>query len=180
MNAWISKSKNSDFLKYKVSWAQNTTDYKTFVRPILEYASSVWDPYTQGNKDKLEAVQRRAARFVCNKYHRTASVTRMLEQLGWPSLEQRRKTARLSMLYKIRTGIIQMDEKITGENLVSKRDRPRRDQHNKLYIEDNNFKQDYRLGSFFPRTIENWNDLSQKTVDADSLDTFVSRVCSEF
>ena len=21
--------------------------YKTFVRPILEYASSVWDPYTQ-------------------------------------------------------------------------------------------------------------------------------------
>ncbi|KAL8615930.1 hypothetical protein ACOMHN_034606 [Nucella lapillus] len=35
--------------------------YKAFVRPILEYASSVWDPHTQKNIDKLEAVQRRAA-----------------------------------------------------------------------------------------------------------------------
>ena len=154
--------------------------YKTFVRPILEYASSVWDPYTQGNKDKLEAVQRRAARFVCSNYHRTSSVTRMIEELGWPSLEQRRKTARLAMLYKMREGIIQIDENITKENLVGKGERPRRDKHNKQYIEDNSFKQDYRLGSFYPKTIENWNDLSQKMVDADSLDTFVSRVCSEF
>ena len=35
--------------------------YKAFVRPILEYASSVWDPYTQMSTDKLEAVQRQTA-----------------------------------------------------------------------------------------------------------------------
>ena len=39
--------------------------YKSFVRPILEYACSVWDPHTQKQIDKIEAVQRRAARFVC-------------------------------------------------------------------------------------------------------------------
>ena len=33
------------------------------VRPILEYASSVWDPHTTANIQKLESVQRRAARF---------------------------------------------------------------------------------------------------------------------
>ena len=30
--------------------------YKTLVRPILEYASSAWDPYTQTNITQLEAV----------------------------------------------------------------------------------------------------------------------------
>ena len=35
--------------------------YKALVRPILEYASLVLDPYTQKSIDKLEAVQRRAA-----------------------------------------------------------------------------------------------------------------------
>ena len=32
--------------------------YKAFVRPILQFVSLVWDPYTQKSIDKLEAVQR--------------------------------------------------------------------------------------------------------------------------
>ena len=44
----------------------------------LEYASAVWDPFTEDNIHKLEAVQRRAAQFVCNSYRQTASVSSML------------------------------------------------------------------------------------------------------
>jgi hypothetical protein len=36
--------------------------YKFLVRPSLEYACSVWDPYTKENIIQLEQVQRRAAR----------------------------------------------------------------------------------------------------------------------
>ena len=36
--------------------------YKTFVRPQLEYASSVWAPHTHCNIDRIEAVLRLAAR----------------------------------------------------------------------------------------------------------------------
>ena len=32
----------------------NEADYKGPVRPVLEYGSSVWDPYTLGLQDKLE------------------------------------------------------------------------------------------------------------------------------
>ena len=40
--------------------------YKGLVRPNVEYASTVWDPYTKQNKDRVEMVQRRAARYVLN------------------------------------------------------------------------------------------------------------------
>ena len=55
--------------------------YKGLVRPNVEDASTVWDPYTKQNKDRVEMVQRRAARYVLNCYERTASVTEMLKQL---------------------------------------------------------------------------------------------------
>ena len=44
--------------------------YKNMVRPILEYGSSVWDPYTQNIQDELEKVHNRAARFVTRNYSR--------------------------------------------------------------------------------------------------------------
>ena len=74
--------------------------YKTIVRPKLEYCASIWDPYQQTYKDKLEAVQRRAARFVCKEYRRSYSVSAMIAKLAWSSLENRRAATRLTLLYK--------------------------------------------------------------------------------
>ena len=44
------------------------------VRPTLEFASPVWDPYTVKNINKLEAVQKRVARWVVNRHRQTFSV----------------------------------------------------------------------------------------------------------
>ena len=71
--------------------------YKALVRPILEYGQSVWDPYTASATSRVEAVQRRAARFVTNRYGRTTSVSHMLERLEWEPLTERRRQARLLM-----------------------------------------------------------------------------------
>ena len=72
--------------------------YKTLVRPQVEYASSVWSPHTDKNIKKIEMIQRRAARWVKNNYSTYDSITNMLEDLGWRSLENRRIDARLVML----------------------------------------------------------------------------------
>ena len=57
--------------------------YLTYVRPILEYAVSVWAPHTK----KLESIQWRAARFVMGDFQRTSSVTSMVSSLNWTTLE---------------------------------------------------------------------------------------------
>jgi hypothetical protein len=51
--------------------------------------------------DKLEMVQRRAARYVQNNYHNTSSVTSMIDTLGWPTSSERRlRTAGVSCSLK--------------------------------------------------------------------------------
>ena len=75
--------------------------YTTLVRPVMEYATA-WAPHhTAQNCNKLEQVQRRAARFACHRYERTASVTAMLNNLKWETLETRSNNQRLTMFYRM-------------------------------------------------------------------------------
>ena len=78
-----------------------TRAYKALVRPRLEYCSSVWDPQAKCAIQRLEMVQRRAARFILRRYHNTSSVSDMLDHLQWPTLAQRRCCTRLILLYKV-------------------------------------------------------------------------------
>ena len=70
-------------------------------RVILEYAYSLWGPYTKENITQLEQVQRGAARYVTNRYHNTSSVRNIIEHLNWRRLADRRSDECLVMLYKI-------------------------------------------------------------------------------
>ena len=44
---------------------------------------------TQQQKLQIEQIQRRAARYVSNRYHNTSSVTDMMSHLNWAPLEMR-------------------------------------------------------------------------------------------
>ena len=100
------------FLRRIFSQDVNETAYKTMIHPILEYGSSVWDPYIQGLQDELEKVQNRAARLVTRNYTREdGSMTGILEQLKWDSFKKRRKINRLycyTKVWKVRSDYLQV------------------------------------------------------------------------
>ena len=56
--------------------------YIALVRPHLEYACAVWDTHVTSDIQKIEMVQRRAARFVVRNYSRVdGTVTNILIEL---------------------------------------------------------------------------------------------------
>ena len=110
VDATTKKANNSlAFLRQNLSSCPqeaNAQCYKTLVRPIIDYAASERDPHTTSCIQQLEAVQRRAARFVKGDYHTTRSTAQLIQDLNWPPLQQRRQNAKLVMMYRITYGLV--------------------------------------------------------------------------
>lgn len=142
--------------------------YKIYVRPTVEYASSVWDPHTQLNIRKVEQVQRNSARYVTGNYDWRSSVTSMLDDLKWPTLESRRRQTRLAMMYRIRFDMVDIDWR---DYLTEAKSRTR-GHSSRFQIPHSNTNQ--FTSSFFLRTSRDWNSLKRDPADHPSLESFKS------
>lgn len=60
---------------------------------------------TKNNVEKVESVQRKAARFIMNDFNRSSSVTNMVKELNLDFVELRRKVKKVKLLHSI---LIQM------------------------------------------------------------------------
>ena len=76
------------------------------VRPLLEYSNTVWDPNQKELINKTEMIQKRSARFTTNTYNRTTSITALIKDLEWDTLQNRRTANRLTVLHKARQGLL--------------------------------------------------------------------------
>ncbi|XP_072043590.1 uncharacterized protein [Amphiura filiformis] len=145
--------------------------YKTYVRPTLEFASSVWDPHTKDQVSQIDMIQRRAARFVKSDYNQRHSVIQMLARLQWQSLYERRAHSKVIMLYRIIHGLGAIPA--APPYLFPSTESTRGHQHQ--------FKQQHcRIQSFqhsyFPSVICIWNTLPASVVTAQSLEIFRIRL----
>ena len=77
--------------------------YFAFVRPHLEFAVSVWNPYMKMDIWRLEQVRHRATRLVPGL--RRLPYEERLEVLGWTTLQDRRVRGDLIQLYKVCHGL---------------------------------------------------------------------------
>ena len=69
------------------------TAYIAMVRSVMEYGSTIWDPYQKGDIIKLERIQRKAIRFIKHDYRtrEEGCINKMAAELGLTTLENRRK-----------------------------------------------------------------------------------------
>ena len=147
--------------------------YKTLVRLLVEYSSSVWSPYTKSNIARLEMIQRRAARWTLSEYSPYASVTQMLQSLGWRSLEQRRSDSRLCLFYKIIYGLVAIDMPPYVVHPL----RTPRNSHT-LCFRQIQSTVDYYKYSFYPLSIVQWNRLLAHIALLPTFDSFKRAVCT--
>ena len=131
--------------------------YMQLARPVLEYASAAWDSITDTAAGKLEAIQRRGARFVGNlkRTDRTTSVSGLMKHYGWESLAQRRETHRLKVFREMH---------FSDQNPIKKylqpsttRSRTLRGHDHQYFIPQTN--SDHHRRSYFIKTARQWNKL---------------------
>jgi hypothetical protein len=79
--------------------------YCALVRPKLEYASSVWSPYTIKHRLFIENVQRRATKFILN-YPDNMSYVDRLQKTNQLPLDFRREISDLILLFKSKHHLI--------------------------------------------------------------------------
>ena len=138
--------------------------YTTVVRPVMEYAAPVWDPYRQADIKALEEVQLRAARYLFNDYttRTPGCVTDMVKDLEWESLQVIRHISRLCSLYKIQHGLVDIDKAAylkPGDSRTT------------VFYQEHTRHEVY-YNSFFPRTIREWNRLPTSVTSSATVDGF--------
>ena len=147
--------------------------YCALVRPKLEYACSVWSPYTIKHRLLIENVQRRASKFILN-YPESMPYVERLQKAKLLPLEFRREINDLIIWFKSKHHLITMDinKYISTYN-------PRYQSRN---YDENNFniiirhKQEYFQNSYFVRTAKIWNNLPTELKAINSLGAFKGRL----
>jgi hypothetical protein len=126
--------------------------YKGFIRPVLEYASTAWDPHQFCLQEKLKKVQKRASRFITSNYnYEPGSITTILNQTKLEPLKERRKQNRLILFCN---GIHHLVE-IPTDNLQRPL-RKTKNMHSQHYLRLPS-KTDILKFSFLPNTVKDWN-----------------------
>ena len=66
--------------------------FQFMVLPVLDYCDAVWHEFGQGNCEKIERLQRRAARIIYFKAASKLSTDQIMTKLGSTPLYYRRRT----------------------------------------------------------------------------------------
>lgn len=131
--------------------------YKAVVRPVLEYASCVWNPPHAVHREKLERVQSFGAKVVTKRW--SESSTALRSYLHWPVLQARRDFQQLCVCNRILSG-----NSLIPSSVFQPHPRPSRVHSNTKPLFRQRVRTAQHSSSFFHRIIPIWNCLPDRVV----------------
>jgi hypothetical protein len=145
--------------------------YTTFVRPHLEFAASVWNPYAANDISLLEKVQRRATKLV--PALKSLAYEKRLVAMNLTELADRRIRGDMIQLYKFMHGIDVVNWyecKNLKERIITVGVSTRM---NSLKLERELIKNcEQRYNFFNNRVVNDWNNLKEDVVNAPTVNSF--------
>ena len=164
-------------MKDKLSRSAKTVYYTSFIRPLLEYGSAVFDNCTAFESHSLERVQRRAAVLCTGAFRRTSSIL-LLNEVGWNTLTNRRKDAKLILMFKIIKGLTPSYlTDLIPPQVQSTTHYPLR---NRTHFRVPLARTQLNNNSFIPATLRQWNALDPDIRNSRTLPTFKTKIKSKF
>ena len=149
--------------------------YFAFIRPILEYASIVWDNCTLENSKLLEDVQVEAARIITG-LRRNSSRSNLYIELGWETLSERRQKQKLFLFYKIVYGIApQYLHELLLPYIPPPHEYNLRNTGNLNFVIPQTRTVSY-FNSFLPSSIQLWNALPEQVKCSESFTSFKNKL----
>ena len=140
--------------------------YKGLIRPKLEYAQAVWNPYLQGSIYATEAVQRRATKLIPG--FSNLEYSERLKKLNLTTLSCRRTKGDTLETFKYLNGqynaaqILHLDARTHG---ITTRG-------HQLKLEKGRSRLDVRKHFFTQRVVHLWNSLHENLVSAPTVNAF--------
>jgi hypothetical protein len=132
------------------------------IRPILEYACVVWNPFLLKQIKQIESVQRLVTKRVCG--YSSLSYDERLRLLHLPTLSCRRQYFDLVEIYKIIHSYSFTTLKCKFLNRSSR--------GHSFRIWQDRFKRNTRKSALIIRAARHWNMLPSSIVDAKTLSSF--------
>ena len=102
-------------------------------------------------------VQQRAARFVAGEYRGTSSVSALIKTLEWQSLAHRHAMSKVTMLYRVTHGLVD----IAQDHLTPVKVTMRGSAHHFSQVHTRVMAYKH---SFFPETVRLWNCCPQSLI----------------
>ena len=138
--------------------------YKAYIRPILEYSVTTWSPHLRRHEIQIEAIQRRATKIIPSIAH--LSYTERLKFLKLDTLFYRRRRGDLLQVYRIMNQVDRLDFNTFFElNTYNTRGNTKK-------ICKPRANSTIKQNSFNHRVINDWNNLSNDIVCAESINSF--------
>lgn len=145
------------------------------MRSLLEYGNIIWSPFTKQQITKLEGIQRKAVRFIYNRYRLADSPTELLKNAGLPTLRNRTRLARAKFLHQLIHGYFNID---LSAYITFDQSRTTRLKHS-MRLNEYSFNTNCFKYSFFPLAITEWNQLDPNISSITQLDKFLTLVGNE-